>query len=212
MHCLRMQRHGDVHNVGRLVRSNGQCSVDSCDRKHFANGLCGMHSQRQRRGRMDLPETLTCVRCDVSFPRPYKSNPDVVRFCSHECRYAQQLDDARNSTTRAAAARQWRIDNPALHKANTTRRTARRRSAGILSVTSRDIIRLVERFDGRCAYCRERPYQHLDHVVPIARGGRHGIGNLLPACAQCNLSKGSRLLADWRLRPALPRRFRIHAA
>lgn len=37
----------------------------------------------------------------------------------------------------------------------------------------------------------------MDHVIPLARGGRHGIGNVLPACQPCNSSKGARLLAEW---------------
>lgn len=37
-----------------------------------------------------------------------------------------------------------------------------------------------------------------DHVVPIRRGGRHSIGNLLPSCNRCNLSKAAKLLVEWR--------------
>jgi 5-methylcytosine-specific restriction endonuclease McrA len=42
-----------------------------------------------------------------------------------------------------------------------------------------------------CVYCGG-PAEHIDHVVPLARGGAHAIGNLLPACAECNKSKGAR--------------------
>lgn len=31
-------------------------------------------------------------------------------------------------------------------------------------------------------------------------GGRHAIGNVLPVCATCNLSKHDKLLAEWRYR------------
>jgi len=34
---------------------------------------------------------------------------------------------------------------------------------------------------------------HMDHVVPLARGGAHCAENLRPACAHCNQSKGSRV-------------------
>lgn len=38
---------------------------------------------------------------------------------------------------------------------------------------------------------------HIDHVVPWARGGKTVPGNLVTACAACNLSKGMELLGTW---------------
>jgi 5-methylcytosine-specific restriction endonuclease McrA len=46
---------------------------------------------------------------------------------------------------------------------------------------------------GRCHYCgRVVPYAELtlDHIVPIARGGRTTPGNCVPCCKECNKSKG----------------------
>ena len=37
----------------------------------------------------------------------------------------------------------------------------------------------------------------IDHVVPLSRGGKHEIENLLPACRSCNSSKGAKLLEEW---------------
>ncbi len=54
----------------------------------------------------------------------------------------------------------------------------------------------VLRRDGfRCAYCgrgeREGVKLHLDHVVPVARGGKTEIDNLVTACATCNVGKSA---------------------
>lgn len=48
-----------------------------------------------------------------------------------------------------------------------------------------------------CAYCGATGDMSLDHVVPVSRGGRHEIDNLLPACRSCNSSKGAKLLEEW---------------
>lgn len=48
----------------------------------------------------------------------------------------------------------------------------------------------------RCVYC-EAPAEHLDHIQPLSRGGRDVLANVLPACADCNLAKGSLTLAEW---------------
>lgn len=53
-------------------------------------------------------------------------------------------------------------------------------------------------YNNECVYCGAEAV-HLDHVVPISKGGPDAAHNLLPACAECNLSKGARSLAEWAL-------------
>jgi 5-methylcytosine-specific restriction endonuclease McrA len=38
----------------------------------------------------------------------------------------------------------------------------------------------------------------MDHIVPIARGGRSTKGNLVPACKQCNNKKKQLLPMEWK--------------
>lgn len=95
----------------------------------------------------------------------------------------------------------WRLRNPD-RDALTRRRVeaARRANIGSDRISERDWLRLVRRYRHQCAYCDvpvQRP--HMDHVVPLARGGRHTIGNVLPVCGPCNYSKNRKLLAEWRL-------------
>jgi 5-methylcytosine-specific restriction endonuclease McrA len=46
-------------------------------------------------------------------------------------------------------------------------------------------------FRGLCAYCQERPFAHLEHFIPIDAGGGTTLDNCIPACGQCNWSKGA---------------------
>ena len=48
-----------------------------------------------------------------------------------------------------------------------------------------------------CVYCGADAC-HVDHQTPRARGGSDDIGNLVPACAECNISKGMMTLEEWR--------------
>lgn len=46
---------------------------------------------------------------------------------------------------------------------------------------------------GRCHYCGAETSPDvltLDHVVPVARGGRSTQGNVVPCCPDCNRRKG----------------------
>lgn len=57
---------------------------------------------------------------------------------------------------------------------------------------------LLSAFESRCAYCGRREARlHQDHVIPLSRGGRNDFSNVLPACARCNLLKGTRTLGEF---------------
>ena len=55
--------------------------------------------------------------------------------------------------------------------------------------------------DNQCFYCKVEIKRginlHLDHVVPLSRGGEHSITNLVPACAFCNLKKGTKTAEEF---------------
>ena len=53
---------------------------------------------------------------------------------------------------------------------------------------------------GACHYCgRSFPPKELtmDHIVPIARGGKTTKGNVVPCCKECNNQKKHRLPLEW---------------
>ena len=62
------------------------------------------------------------------------------------------------------------------------------------SVTSNDLVALVEQQDFKCALTG-RPLTpdiaSVDHVVPLARGGGNSIGNLAVVHADANTAKGT---------------------
>jgi hypothetical protein len=72
---------------------------------------------------------------------------------------------------------------------------------GVVVLAERDWKRLVQRYRNCCAYCGklvERPV--IEHIIPVVRGGRHSIGNVLPACRECNSSKHASFIVEWRKR------------
>ena len=53
---------------------------------------------------------------------------------------------------------------------------------------------------GVCHYCgKQFPPKELtlDHIVPLARGGRSTKGNCVPACKECNNQKKNLLPLEW---------------
>lgn len=58
--------------------------------------------------------------------------------------------------------------------------------------------RVIERDGADCRYCGgEADPPHIDHIVPLARGGSSDIENLTVACQRCNSSKKDKLLDEW---------------
>ena len=60
---------------------------------------------------------------------------------------------------------------------------------------------------GGCAYCRasDRSLQR-DCVLPISRGGRYTLDNIVPACRSCNASKCNAEVTAWLRRKRLDER------
>ena len=53
---------------------------------------------------------------------------------------------------------------------------------------------------GICHYCGEKfspALLTMDHIVPLARGGRTTRGNVAPACKECNSKKKYLLPMEW---------------
>jgi 5-methylcytosine-specific restriction endonuclease McrA len=60
-------------------------------------------------------------------------------------------------------------------------------------VTMEEWRTIVSAFEGYCAYCGAMPeVLEMDHVTPLARGGRHIASNIVPSCKPCNSAKGAR--------------------
>lgn len=62
-----------------------------------------------------------------------------------------------------------------------------------------DVMRQYRAQGYACAYCKEpaRGLPDPEHVVPLSRGGRNDMSNLVAACKQCNSDKRDLLLPEW---------------
>lgn len=95
----------------------------------------------------------------------------------------------------AQVAKNYRIANPESDRIKAAKRRAKKVANGVFFIKQNEVRKLLSK---PCFYCGSKS-EHLDHVIPITKGGRHSIGNLVQSCATCNLSKNAKTIMEWRI-------------
>lgn len=116
-------------------------------------------------------------------------------------RALSRIDYLKYREARIAKNRVYAKSHVELRNLHSITRRARAAGAEINYFTERDWHRLKLRYRHCCAYCGQySEVLHKEHVIPLGRGGRHSVGNILPACGFCNLSKHDSTVMEWRMR------------
>jgi 5-methylcytosine-specific restriction endonuclease McrA len=185
------------------------CSIDDCIKAAFCRGWCSAHYSRwQRHGdplyqarqsprtAADRDKPKRCSRCKQTKPATEfgrnKSRADGLGAWCYTC----NSDAVREHNAAYGEARRLARRGYSLYRRNLI-------EGSRCVVTTADLRRIVNRFGGCCAYCGA-PWKQFDHVVPVSRGGRHSVGNIVPACVRCNTSKSDAFITEWRLARSTP--------
>lgn len=124
-----------------------------------------------------------------------KRNPDKVKKHKSE-------SQKRNRPSARARGKRWRENHPEESRALTMQHIARKKNA-LGKYTGDDIKRMYDEQEGQCIYCGIRLYLdipkdvHVDHIIPLSKGGTNYPENLYLACGECNQSKNNHDLAEW---------------
>lgn len=74
------------------------------------------------------------------------------------------------------------------------------RLAGLhLHYDEKDVARIYEKQGGGCLYCQQPLPEdfHIDHFVPLSKGGVDTADNIVCACPACNRAKRNQLPWQW---------------
>lgn len=183
------------------------------DEKHFA---------KTKKGRTGL--TSQCRSCRSAYLRNYlvdyqKKNFDKLKAYNSDYRadrkdIIRQKDRDRATKSRpyrTADIKRWCVEN--IDRVRKSKRASEhRRRAKKFEVPGShkpmDVIAIKEKQGNLCFYCSvSLGAYHVDHFIPLSRGGPNGRENLVISCARCNLSKHSKMPWEW-----MPQRFLAGAA
>lgn len=146
--------------------------------------------------------TGSCVECmkhrvakkvaDGYFKTHYARNSEEILAKCKEYRKNTPAEQSRKS-------RNWAARNPEKWSAISKAYKARRRSAEVIGVDGRTMAAWIRGQQKRCFYC-ERDCEsgfHVDHFLPLSKGGAHVLTNLRIACSTCNLRKSASDPLEW---------------
>ncbi|HAF09335.1 MAG TPA: hypothetical protein DCK98_04540 [Chloroflexi bacterium] len=119
--------------------------------------------------------------------------------CARQRERARTLYE-RDPQARPSYKKKWRAANPEGARAYVRLSGHRRRAAaGGDFIRVDDWEALLKKYDRRCAYCGvQGALIEADHRVPLSRGGKNTIENIVPACRRCNRRKMTKTDEEFR--------------
>ena len=172
--------------------------------KYFTNKPCSKGHVAER-----FTSSRGCVECAAirgasqerkRYVRSYlQKNAAQVReakredyFRNIEQRKAAQLSYREKNRQRIRdVGRAFRAANPELAKAISLNARHKRRAAAVGGMTGPELAAWKRAAPKVCYWCGAKCAKafHIDHYVPLSKGGKHEASNLVVACPPCNAKK-----------------------
>lgn len=146
-----------------------------------------------------------CSECRREYRREYQKLPHVKRkheelrkewmetrpeYAAKQRKRIRGLQQKRREATNDAYGKSYRAANKDKVRSDTRNRRARKKELGG-EHTAADIQDILRLQGYKCGYCKVdiRGAFHVDHITPIAKGGRNDRRNLQCLCGPCNQTK-----------------------
>lgn len=122
--------------------------------------------------------------CIAKCVQHHKAKWDYYRAYGYEWR-------RKNPDAVAAIGRRFRVRHRLKINHKNSMRAARKRQVTVVPIPYEQAA-LKMAYWGNCCWMCGGPFEAVDHVKPIAKGGPHVLANLRPACQSCNSKKSDK--------------------
>lgn len=183
-----------------------QEAVKECRRCHEVKPLADFHRDKNRRD----GHYCYCKPCAVEDARRWASTPKRKAIKQEYDRHrAARLKDKLRDQMRAnyerkraekiAAAKRWANANPERVRLYKQNNKHRRRSVERTGMTWKELRDWKSAQPKVCHWCDIKCARGfvVDHIAPLARGGKHEADNLCVSCRPCNARKSARDPIEW---------------
>ena len=149
--------------------------------------LASRRDYNKRRWQKVKPQLIEkkCEYCNKIFT---SSRKNYQRFCSSHCRNCYNIKKRK------------RLKPEVVKKEKTFRVMARRFriKANGGKFTLREWEKMKDDYNHACNFCHKFEPEiklTIDHIIPLTKGGKHDASNIQPLCMDCNVKKGTKLIA-----------------
>ena len=217
--CVMCQRNRDAERSGgrqRAWREHNRAHVLNQERDKRArmnDAEREARRERKRAWKRDNPDKQREARSRYRKARQERLAPEREAVRLARVAEREAVKTAKAAKAHAAAIERERLaierrEVAAMRKTmrnrlkSHNRRAVKRGTNGIVTVDALNTIRILQ--NGCCAYCGTSNNLHLDHIIPIAKGGKHAPNNLQYLCAYHNISKKAQFDIDYRIKKGIP--------
>jgi hypothetical protein len=214
--CCTCKQEKDLSEFGKnLSRKDGlevRCTL--CCREHAK-----LNRLKSKAKNKPIIDKKVCPSCreekDASCFGTNLGSKDGLRSVCKNCRNInarkkyqsdqrfRQKESIRHSTNlkykekNAERTKIWAKKNPDKILAKVHRRRARLYGQTEFDLPNDFIAILKTDQDNKCVYCSQNKKLTIDHIIPVCRGGKHNMDNIVLCCETCNFSKSTKTLPEW---------------
>jgi len=188
---------------GRESRSRNGLPYMYLEQHGFARRHAGQIAEMHAAG-LEPEAIRLSIALREALRKPAGHSPSVADLVEAERRrYLREHPEIQREAGRIKSQQRHRLrylTDPAYrlyHRQKSKRRKAQMRNSVAIQLSGKQIRARFAQFNHRCAYCGNGGELHIEHVVPISKGGTHAIGNVVPACERCNYSKTTHEVESW---------------
>lgn len=138
-----------------------------------------------------------CLKREKEYHTKNKSKRN--KSCrAYYTKHREEILNKRNKTRDSINNKIWRMSHPERCKLRDDRRRAREANAAFIEDINRNDIYLRDK--GICSLCGKKiklsDTWHIDHTVPLSKGGEHSYRNVGISHKECNIKKKARVSLD----------------
>lgn len=169
---------------GRLLAECRNCNAARCRANYLANA-----QKRQEKAR-----EYRCIHAEKVRQAKhlyYEKHAESIRA-------AKRIQYQKHREAKLEYSLRYQRENPEYAVARNARYRARKLKNG--GTYTPEDIRLLQRSQNhKCWWCGKLVSDdyHVDHRIPLSRGGSNNPENLCISCPSCNMSKGGRFPHEW---------------
>ena len=116
--------------------------------------------------------------------KEYIANNKAAHLHRQHNWYIKNIDEIKTRVSK------YKKDHPEQYQMYSNRRSASKKTNIVEKFSNRDIINI---YNDHCFYCQRGKFEHIDHYIPLSKGGTHTLDNVRPSCERCNLTKSNKL-------------------